>query len=60
MNDVLKLKPFERQWYEVKLPLWYVQRNREDIKGITFCDIEYNSFIGATLSQSDKASTIIC
>ncbi len=60
MNDVLELKPFERQWYEVKLPLWYVQRNREDIKGITFCDIEYNSFIGATLSQSDKASTIIC
>lgn len=58
-DDILKIKPSERRWYEVKLPLWYVCKNREDINGIEFCDVEYDSNIGAILKKDKQVSSMI-
>jgi len=54
-DEVLKLKPAERRWYEVKLPLWYVLKNKEEEKGILFCDVEYDSQFGARLKQNNPS-----
>jgi len=58
-DEVLKLKPTERRWYEVKLPLWYVLKNKEEEKGIIFCNIEYDSHFGARLKQNLAPSSYI-
>jgi len=58
-DEVLELKPSERQWYEVKLPLWYVRKNKEEINGITFCDMGYDSYIGATFWKDKELSSMI-
>lgn len=58
-NLVLCLKPSERQWYEVKLPLWYVHKNKEEIGGITFCNVRYDSNIGATFGKDEELSNMI-
>ncbi|MHC9540907.1 MAG: CRISPR-associated helicase Cas3' [Vulcanimicrobiota bacterium] len=53
-DEIVRLTPSERRWYEIKLPLWYVQKNKEEIKGITFCDVEYDSVYGAYLKKCDN------
>lgn len=58
-DDVLNLRPSKRRWYEVKLPLWYVRKNKEEIKGITFCDIQYDSNIGAIFIKDRQVSSMI-
>lgn len=58
-EEALGLKPAERQWYEVKLPLWYVLKNKEEERGILFCNIEYDSQFGARLSQDDSPTISI-
>ncbi|MEP9412064.1 MAG: CRISPR-associated helicase Cas3', partial [Candidatus Brocadia sp.] len=58
-DEVLKLKPVERRWYEIKLPLWYVCKNKEDVKGITFCDVDYDSNIGAIFIKDVEVSSMI-
>jgi len=58
-KEVLKLKPAERRWYEMKLPLWYVMKNRQEIKGITFCDIEYNPDIGGVFIKDKQSASMI-
>jgi len=58
-DEVVLLKPSERRWFEVKLPLWYVLRNREEIKGITFCDIDYDLKLGATFRKGELLPSMI-
>lgn len=58
-EDVLKLKPADRLWYEIKLPLWYVRKNKEDIQGITFCDVDYDPNIGAIFIKDEHVSSMI-
>jgi len=58
-KKVLKLKPAERRWYEMKLPLWYVMKNRQEVKGITFCDIEYNPDIGGVFIKDKQVASMI-
>lgn len=58
-DEVIQMKPSERQWYEIKLPLWYVRKHKENFKGITFCDIGYDPKIGARFAQDDHVSSMI-
>jgi CRISPR-associated endonuclease/helicase Cas3 len=58
-DEVLLLKPSGRRWFEVKLPLWYALRNREEIKGITFCDVDYDSKLGATFRKGELSPSMI-
>jgi len=58
-DSVLCLRPSERQWYEVKLPFWYVHKNKEEINGITFCNVGYDSNIGATFRKDEELSSMI-
>lgn len=53
-EEILNITPWERRWYEVKVPLWFFQKNRkiyksQALKDLNFCDIEYNKNIGALL-----------
>jgi CRISPR-associated endonuclease/helicase Cas3 len=50
-DQVLAKAPSERQWYEVKLPLWYVKKHRCAESDITFCDVNYDAKLGAVLKQ---------
>lgn len=58
-DEVLTMKPFDRRWYEIKLPLWYVYKNKEDVKGIAFCDVDYDSNIGAILKKPEQLASMI-
>ena len=58
-DEVLLLKPSERRWFEVKLPLWYVLRNKEEIKGITFCDVDYDPKLGVTHKKDELLPIMI-
>ncbi len=58
-DQVLQMKPLERQWYEVKLPMWYVLRNKEEVKGITFCDVNYDPKIGVVFKKDKSVSSMI-
>ncbi len=53
-EEVLSLPPAERRWYEVKLPLWYVQKHRHEEDDITFCDVLYDTKLGAILSNDSR------
>ena len=46
-SEVLNLRPADRRWFEVRLPLWYVKQHRREIDGITFCDVTYDGTLGA-------------
>jgi len=58
-DEVLLLKPSERRWFEVKLPVWYVLKNKEEVKGITFCDVEYDSKLGTIFKKDELLSSMI-
>lgn len=58
-DEVLKLKPSERQWYEVKIPAWYARRHKEEIGGITFCDVDYDPNIGVIFTKDREVSSMI-
>lgn len=56
-DEVLSLSPSKRRLYEVKMPYWYVLKHKEhnDI----FCNMEYDSKIGATSTEDNEVSTMI-
>ncbi len=58
-DEVLSLKPSERQWFEVKIPAWYARRHKEEIGGITFCDMDYNTNIGVIFTKDRDISSMI-
>jgi len=57
-NDILKIKPYERRWYEVKIPLWYARKHKIEENGILFCDLKYDAKLGAVM-KDQAASTMI-
>jgi len=57
-EEVLNLKPNERRWYEVKIPLWYAMKHKIEGKGILFCEMEYNDKIGGILKPNGEPSLI--
>jgi hypothetical protein len=48
--------------YEIKMPYWYVLKHKEH-KGqnedITFCDMKYDSIIGAQFADDTQVSSLI-
>jgi len=56
-DEVLSLPPSKRRLYEVKMPYWYVMKHKEQ-DGI-FCDMEYDSNIGAQFIENTEVSTMI-
>ena len=56
-KEVLSLSPSKRRLYEVKMPYWYVMKHKE-LDGI-FCEMEYDSNIGARFIEDNEISTMI-
>jgi CRISPR-associated endonuclease/helicase Cas3 len=51
--------PSKRRLYEVKMPYWYVRSHKEMIDDITFCDMNYDSDIGASFVDDSELSSLI-
>jgi len=56
-DEVLSLSPSKRRLYEVKMPYWYVMKHKEQ-DGI-FCNMEYDSKIGAKFTEDSDVLTMI-
>jgi CRISPR-associated endonuclease/helicase Cas3 len=52
-EKVISLSPSKRILYEVKMPYWYVKKHKEYVGDIIFCDMEYDSEIGAKLKKDN-------
>lgn len=58
-DTVMSIAPIERRWYEVKMPAWYVKKNRLVIDDVTFCDMEYDSELGARFVDAPEISYMV-
>jgi len=58
-DEVLNSSPSQRRLYEVKMPYWYVQKHKEQHGDITFCDMKYDSVIGAQFTEDTHVSSLI-
>lgn len=58
MEEVLELRPQERRWFEVKIPLWYAMEHKIMAGGIWFCDMGYDNKIGGLLKANKNASSV--
>ena len=56
-DEISDLQPSKRRRYEIKMPYWYVMKHKEQ-DGI-FCDMEYDSQIGARFTEDSEVSTMI-
>lgn len=59
-NEEIKGLPLsKRRWYEIKMPYWYVRKHKEEAGEIVFCDMNYDSEIGATFVSDEEVSSMI-
>ncbi len=58
-DEVLSLPPSQRRLYEVKMPYWYVVKHKEPSEEITFCEMKYDSIIGAQFAEDTQVSCLI-
>lgn len=59
LQEVVNLKPAQRQWYQVKIPLWYFLKNKKERDGLLFCDLKYDQKLGAIYEKHEGLSTMI-
>lgn len=58
-DEALKLPPLKRRMFEIKMPYWYVLKNKQEIRDIVFCDMDYDFEIGAQFKNDTKTSSLI-
>lgn len=58
-DEALKLPPSKRRLFEIKMPYWYVLKNKQEIRGITFCEMDYDFEIGAQFRNDTEISSLI-
>lgn len=58
-EEVMGLPLSKRRWYEVKMPYWYVRKHKEEVGEVVFCDMNYDSEIGATFVSDEEVSSVI-
>lgn len=58
-DEALKLPPSKRRLFEIKMPYWYVLKNKYEIRDITFCEMDYDFEIGAQFRNDTEISSLI-
>lgn len=58
-DEIRARKPWERRWYEVKMPTWYVKKHREVEDDVIYCDMKYDSEIGARFIDTPELGYIL-
>lgn len=58
-DEALKLPPSKRRLFEIKMPYWYVLNNKQEIRGITFCEMDYDFEIGAQFINDTEISSLM-
>lgn len=58
-DEALNLPPSKRRLFEIKMPYWYVLKNKEEIKDITFCEMDYDFETGAQFKDDTEISSLI-
>lgn len=56
-SKVINLKPRERAWYELKVPLWYFLKNKKICSGLFFCNMEYDPILGGKLIVDENTDS---
>ena len=56
-DEISDLRPSKRRLYEIKMPYWYVMKHKE--QDDIFCDMEYDSNIGAQFIEDTEVLTMI-
>lgn len=51
--------PSRRRLFEVKMPYWYVRKHKEIVDDITFCEMDYDTEIGASFADDTELSSMI-
>ncbi len=57
--ESLEIPPSKRRLYEVKMPYWYVRKHKEVHDEIMFCQMNYDSDIGASFADDNQLSSLI-
>lgn len=58
-ETVRDLPPNRRRCYEVKMPVWYVKKHREERGDVVFCDMEYDPVLGARFTERPEEAYVI-
>lgn len=59
-KDTVLTQPLSRRHlYEVKMPYWYVRKHKDEVEEIVFCEMNYNSDIGATFAGAANVASFI-
>jgi CRISPR-associated endonuclease/helicase Cas3 len=58
-KEALRLPPSKRRMLEIKMPYWYVLKHKEQENDIMFCEMNYNSDIGAQFEEDSEVSSLI-
>ncbi len=58
-ETVRDLSPVRRRCYEVKMPVWYVKKHREERGDVVFCDMEYDPMFGARFTERPEEAYVI-
>lgn len=58
-EEVIAMPLSKRRWYEVKMPHWYVRKHKEELGEVVFCEMGYDSKIGATFAPDEGVSSLI-
>jgi CRISPR-associated endonuclease/helicase Cas3 len=58
-DEVLKLPPSKRRLFEIKMPYWYVLKNKHEYRGIIFCEMDYDFEMGARFGNGTEVSSLI-
>ena len=58
-EEVIAMPLSKRRWYEVKMPHWYVREHKEELGEVVFCEMGYDSKIGATFTLDKGVSSLI-
>jgi CRISPR-associated endonuclease/helicase Cas3 len=60
-DEARKRPPWERRFFELKMPVWYVREHRiDDREGLPLCEMGYDSILGAQLLSTSKEVDPAC
>lgn len=55
-DEVASCSPVERRWFEMKMPAWYVRKNRIVVGDVVFCEMEYDFELGGRFTDTTELS----
>jgi len=58
-DTVRECSPRDRRWFEVKMPAWYVRKHRMVEDDVVYCEMQYDSLIGARFMDTPETGYLV-